>query len=510
MSKYGEKFEKSLNKAASNFIGVRKTAAAGLFVLGTIYGFIWLFFIDVLIGNEEFQDPVITGFAVVPVFAAIVLSVAAIFAFGVWVNLCVPVWEYERVVRRMLLIAAASGDDANALKVQIEKARRSGDKEFISQTADKYYDVYEERVKSSADCPDGFCRAAEWVMTHSKARLNARMAVLYAFAAMFLAHMIVFLTYMRAEFRDMSRSLEVAAVLGLLFSLMFVAGIVYNAIVRSKTYTLYRSCIDDVVRAAEFMGEDHAALKATLAEAERKRDIFTVIATVGKYNALIEQVKSEKLAETDGNARGDFDGHFLQQLGWSLLCVAVTAVTLGIAFPVTYVWMLRFQTHHTIYDGKRLSFDGNAAGLIGNWLKWLVLCIPTLFVYAFTIPKKLLVWKAKHTHFEGGIKFLGGSWTGNAWMLVLVRAYTFLLTLLTIGFLQPIFTNIRIKYERSRTVTDGRQITYEGKGTELLLWWLLWNFLSIVTLWIYAQCRKISLNRWLARRTHLGGYAKRH
>lgn len=504
MSKYGEKFEKSLKKAASNFIGVRKTAAAGLFFFGTLYGFLMLLYVV-----DRILDRDIKGFAVVPVFAVIVLSVAAIFAFGVWINLCVPVWEYERVVRRTLLIAAASGDDANALKVRIEKARRSGDKAFISQTADKYYDVYEERVKSSADCPDGFCRAAEWVMTHSKARLNARMAVLYAFAAMFLAHMIVFLTYMQAEFGP-ERSVEFGAVLGLLFSLMFVAGIVYNAIVRSKTYTLYRSCIDDVVRAAEFMGEDHAALKATLAEAEEKRDIFTVIATVGKYNALIEQVKSEKLAETDGNARGDFDGHFLQQLGWSLLCVAVTTVTLGIAFPVTYVWMLRFRTRHTIYDGKRLSFDGNAAGLIGNWLKWLVLCIPTLFVYAFTIPKKLLVWKAKHTHFEGGIKFLGGSWTGNAWMLVLVRAYTFLLTLLTIGFLQPIFTNIRIKYERSRTVTDGRQITYEGKGTELLLWWLLWNFLSIVTLWIYAQCRKISLNRWLARRTHLGGYAKRH
>ncbi|MBQ1712899.1 MAG: DUF898 family protein, partial [Treponema sp.] len=51
-------------------------------------------------------------------------------------------------------------------------------------------------------------------------------------------------------------------------------------------------------------------------------------------------------------------------------------------------------------EGKRLKFDGTAAQLFGNWIKWFLLIIVTLGIYGFWIPIKLKKWKTKHTSFE--------------------------------------------------------------------------------------------------------------
>ena len=59
----------------------------------------------------------------------------------------------------------------------------------------------------------------------------------------------------------------------------------------------------------------------------------------------------------------------------------------------------RWETKHTVVDGRRLVFDGTALQLFGNWVKWLLLFIVTLGIYGFWLSIALRKWKTKHTHF---------------------------------------------------------------------------------------------------------------
>ncbi len=73
-------------------------------------------------------------------------------------------------------------------------------------------------------------------------------------------------------------------------------------------------------------------------------------------------------SENERSGKGGFDGWLLQEIGWFLLGLLVTIVTIGICFPVAYCWMLKWNYKHTLYDGKSLSFDGEARQLIGRFL----------------------------------------------------------------------------------------------------------------------------------------------
>lgn len=95
-----------------------------------------------------------------------------------------------------------------------------------------------------------------------------------------------------------------------------------------------------------------------------------------------------------------FDGGLLQLIGWRLLGAIVTTVTFGICFPWAICMIYRWETKHTVIEGKRLRFDGTALQLFGNWIKWLLLTIITLGIYSFWVQIKLKQWQTKHTFFE--------------------------------------------------------------------------------------------------------------
>ncbi len=94
-----------------------------------------------------------------------------------------------------------------------------------------------------------------------------------------------------------------------------------------------------------------------------------------------------------------FDGGLLQQIGWLILGVIVTVITLGICFPCAVCMLYNWEIKHTVIEGKRLRFDGKAIQLFGNWLLWLLLTIITFGIFAFWIPIKIKKWKTKHTFF---------------------------------------------------------------------------------------------------------------
>lgn len=94
-----------------------------------------------------------------------------------------------------------------------------------------------------------------------------------------------------------------------------------------------------------------------------------------------------------------FDGGLLQWIGWKLLGITITVCTLGICYPWACCMIYRWETKHTVINGKRLAFDGTAIQLFGSWIKWFLLTIITIGIYSFWLGIALKKWKTKHTHF---------------------------------------------------------------------------------------------------------------
>ena len=70
-----------------------------------------------------------------------------------------------------------------------------------------------------------------------------------------------------------------------------------------------------------------------------------------------------------------FDGRLIQQIGWSLLAALLSIVTLGLGVPAAVCMLKRWETKHTVINGKRLAFDGTGAQLFGQYIVWFLLTI---------------------------------------------------------------------------------------------------------------------------------------
>ena len=99
------------------------------------------------------------------------------------------------------------------------------------------------------------------------------------------------------------------------------------------------------------------------------------------------------------NENSSFDGGLFSYIGWVIIGIIITLFTIGLAFPWAVVNLYRWETNHTIIDGRRLQFNGTGLELWGNWFKWWFLTLITFGIYSFWVHIKLLKWKAKHTTF---------------------------------------------------------------------------------------------------------------
>jgi uncharacterized membrane protein YjgN (DUF898 family) len=108
----------------------------------------------------------------------------------------------------------------------------------------------------------------------------------------------------------------------------------------------------------------------------------------------------------DNQGKSYFDGGFWALFGWSLLGVIVLIITIGIALPWVYCWIVRWRTNHTVVDGKRLQFNGTGGSLFGHfilrgWLLGIILTPLTLGIYPiYYYTVSLRKWEIKHTNFS--------------------------------------------------------------------------------------------------------------
>lgn len=77
----------------------------------------------------------------------------------------------------------------------------------------------------------------------------------------------------------------------------------------------------------------------------------------------------------------------------------VTVLTLGLAFPWAVTMRYRWQTQHTIINGRRLRFTGTGGGLFGNYIKWLFFIVITAGFYSFWVAPRITRWAVEHQDF---------------------------------------------------------------------------------------------------------------
>ena len=76
-------------------------------------------------------------------------------------------------------------------------------------------------------------------------------------------------------------------------------------------------------------------------------------------------------------------------------------ITVAIGGLIGLCWAIcigiKWNAKHTIVAGHQLTFNGTALQLAFNIVKWLILTVLTIGIYAFWLPIKVREWKAKHT-----------------------------------------------------------------------------------------------------------------
>ena len=95
-----------------------------------------------------------------------------------------------------------------------------------------------------------------------------------------------------------------------------------------------------------------------------------------------------------------FDGTLGQQIGKQILAALLTLFTLGFGLPWAIVMLYKWETNHTVIEGRRLGFNGTGGGLFGQWIKWWFLTLITLGIYGLWVSIKLKKWITEHTYFQ--------------------------------------------------------------------------------------------------------------
>ena len=214
----------------------------------------------------------------------------------------------------------------------------------------------------------------------------------------------------------------------------------------------------------------------------------------------VEIKKEIKETRTDSY----FDGKLLELIGWKLLAYLISSVTATIASPWGKCLVYKYQFSHTIYNGKRLKFEGNGGDLFINRFKWIFFTIITLGIYGWWVPAKKANWVISNLHFEDeefkpeesffeekGIKLY--------WLNILCK----FLNIISVGLLIPFTFCIKMRYINRHTVINRKKLIFTGAGTNLLGKYILWALLTCVTFGIYGWWIQINFLKWQTSKIHI-------
>ena len=278
----------------------------------------------------------------------------------------------------------------------------------------------------------------------------------------------------------------------------------------------------------------------TLIKLQKMRDNAYNINDYSKAEEITKQIIEHQNHTGLANV-SYFDGRLLQLIGYKILGALITIFSLGILYPWAICFVKRWETIHTVVDGKRLSFNGNGAQLFGKYIIWFVLSIITLGIYSFWLKLSMVKWVTIHTYdcseneikqyqelneeiktaginndiskmnqlkeklvdFSQEHKILGVSkFDGNILQYIGTNILSFIIKVFTLGILIPYSICLKQNFLVKHTIILGKRQYFDGKAWQLFGQYIKWFLLIILTLGIYSFWVRISLKRWVVKHTH--------
>lgn len=216
-----------------------------------------------------------------------------------------------------------------------------------------------------------------------------------------------------------------------------------------------------------------------------------------QYDEVPEQ---KKVVRTDSY----FDGKLLDLIGYRILGFLITLFTLGLASAWAEKFIIAYKIEHTVYNGKRLKFEGTGASLFVQMFKWIFLSIITLGIYSLWIPLKKENWIYSNTHFEDEEFIKGDSYfDGGLLGLIGVNLVTSFLTIISFGLLYPFVICYKQKWLAKHTIINRKKLSFKGTSLSLVGHYFLWWFLTLITFGIFALWLPIKIWQWQAKNTHI-------
>lgn len=223
-------------------------------------------------------------------------------------------------------------------------------------------------------------------------------------------------------------------------------------------------------------------------------------------NAQTSNFEEVKVAQQIKPPKTDsyFDGGLLELIGWRILAFLVIGITFGIATPWAKCMLYSYQFKHTVYNGKRLKFEGTGGDLFVNTFKWVFFTIITLGIYLIFVPVKKTKWVISNLHYEDEQFIRGESFfDGKTIQLIGVNLLSGLLNLVSFGLLYPFTVCFKLRWINKHTVINKKKLVFTGKAINLFGKYILWTFLTIITFGIYGFWLSIKMLKWQSKNVHI-------
>ena len=212
----------------------------------------------------------------------------------------------------------------------------------------------------------------------------------------------------------------------------------------------------------------------------------------------IEPIKKE--IRTDSY----FDGGLIELIGWRLLSFLITIITFGIAAPWGACMIYAYEINHTVYNGKRLKFEGTGGDLFVNIFKWVLLSIITLGIYTLFIPVRKTKWVISNIHFEDEHFIKNESFfDGKTIQLIGINILSTILNFISFGCLSAFTYCYKTKWIIKHTVINRKKLVFTGKAISLFGKCMLWGFLTVITFGIFGLWVPIKKLKWQNKNTHI-------
>ncbi len=104
------------------------------------------------------------------------------------------------------------------------------------------------------------------------------------------------------------------------------------------------------------------------------------------------------------------------------------------------------------------------------------------------------------------IKATDSRFTGGAFANFFIGFFTGLLSIVTLGLAYPALVCWKLRWKAKHTYIDGCRLVFDGKAIQLFGKYILWFFLSIITIGIYAMiAMPLNMKKWETVHTHFEG-----